>query len=195
MGVSPFNYTINPGEDWIELSSRSGQVVNEERIWVSVNWELAPPGKFSVPLTISGPGESRVTVHVLVDHYNVENIQSPKGFIENNGCLSIEATHYQKAVENEFMSWMIIPNLGRTHSAITLSPVTARQVQPNNESPHLEYEVYLKIPGKVKVHACLSPTLNFHNTDGLKYGVSFDDGPDKIINMHEKSDLATWGIG
>ena len=44
----------------------------------------------------------------------------------------------------------------------------------------------------VKVYAYLSPTLNYHNTEGLKFGMSFDDGPVETINMHEKTDLQAW---
>ena len=191
-GMTPFNYTIEPGENYIEVSSDKGQVKHEVRIWVSVNWDRATSGALTVPITITGPGESSVVVQAKIDNSLKDNEESVKGFIESNGFISIEATHYSKAVENESISWLVIPNLGRTLSAVTPVPVTSKPLQPVKESPHLEYQVYLNTTGTVKVHAYLSPTLNFHNSDGLKYGVSFDDGPIKINNMHERSDLRTW---
>jgi len=44
----------------------------------------------------------------------------------------------------------------------------------------------------IKVKAYLSPTLNFHNTQGLRYAVSFDDEPPQIINMHTRNGNQVW---
>jgi hypothetical protein len=44
----------------------------------------------------------------------------------------------------------------------------------------------------VNVRAYLSPTLNFHDTQGLRYAVSFDDGDPRIVNMHEKATMRDW---
>jgi hypothetical protein len=44
----------------------------------------------------------------------------------------------------------------------------------------------------VKVHAQVSPTLNFHNTGGLRYAVSFDDQPPQIVNIHKGESLQVW---
>ncbi len=35
---------------------------------------------------------------------------------------------------------------------------------------------------KVNVH--VSPTLNFHDTEGRQYAISFDDEPPQVVNIH-----------
>jgi hypothetical protein len=75
---------------------------------------------------------------------------------------------------------------------MTPVPVTSGVQTPGGESPHLEYRILLESKGEVKVRAFLSPTLNFHNTQGLRYGVSFDDDPPQIINMHALDSNKIW---
>lgn len=43
--------------------------------------------------------------------------------------------------------------------------------------------------GEVTVHAYLSPTLNFHATEGLRYAISIDDAPPQIVNIHWDASL------
>jgi hypothetical protein len=88
--------------------------------------------------------------------------------------------------------WDVIPGLGRTSSSITTFPVTAKSEALNATSPYLEYGIYLQDSGSVKVNLYLSPTLNFHNTQGLRFAVSFDNQPPQIVNLHEDQSLQAW---
>jgi hypothetical protein len=73
-----------------------------------------------------------------------------------------------------------------------MTPVTAPAQSPGGDSPRLEYDVYLIKPGEAEVQAYLSPTLNFHNTEGLRYGVSFDDEQPQVVNMHVDKSHPAW---
>jgi hypothetical protein len=44
----------------------------------------------------------------------------------------------------------------------------------------------------VNLKVYLSPTLNFHNTTGLRFGISFDDETPQVINLHEDKSLKAW---
>ena len=105
-------------------------------------------------------------------------------FSEKDGYVAMEADHYTKAVSTPQISWQVIPNLGRTGSAVQAIPVTAPSVTPGGNSPHLAYEMYINNPGTAKVQIYLSPTLPFHN-DGLRYAISIDDEAPQIVNMNE----------
>jgi hypothetical protein len=109
----------------------------------------------------------------------------PYSFSEREGYVSIEANHYTKAVNTNGITWKVLPDLGRTGSAITPFPVTAALQTPGGTAPHLEYDVYLTSGDSVKVMAYFSPTLNFHNDEGLKYGVSIDDEQPQIIALNK----------
>ncbi|MBF9237734.1 glycosyl hydrolase 115 family protein [Hymenobacter sp. BT683] len=107
------------------------------------------------------------------------------GFMEDGGYVSIEAEHFAKAVNSGPVTWQRLPDLGRTLGAVTTFPVTAApHAAPGGASPHLQYQVTLTQAGPVTVRAYFAPTLDFTNTQGLRYAVSIDDDAPQIINLH-----------
>jgi hypothetical protein len=114
-------------------------------------------------------------------------------FIEQNKYVSIEADHYTKAVNGNGIKWQILPDHGRTGSAITIMPVTASTQTPGNNSPHLEYDIYLYDTGTIKLQTYLSPTLNFHNDEGLKYAMSIDnESPQIVVINKDDNNTRVW---
>ena len=96
-----------------------------------------------------------------------------KGFVESHGYVSIEAEHASRKVETAAAKWLMIPDIGRTASGMTISPVTVPSVEtPSGMSPRLEYAVYLADSGTVQVQTYLSPSLNFNDNKGLRYAIS-----------------------
>ncbi|TDH27337.1 glycosyhydrolase [Segetibacter sp. 3557_3] len=116
---------------------------------------------------------------------------SGKVFSEKDGYISIEAPHYSKAVGSRGIQWQVIPNLGRTSSAITPFPVTADKVNPAAGTPALHYDIELTDADSISVQIHLSPTLNFHN-EGLRFAISIDDQKPQVINMHEGNFERQW---
>lgn len=114
-------------------------------------------------------------------------------FYEEDRHVSIEADHYTRAINSNTITWQILPDHGRTGSSITTMPVTASEQVAGGSSPHLEYEIYTYDSGSVKLQAYLSPTLNFHNDDGLKYGISIDNEEPKIVTINkDDNNTRTW---
>ncbi|MGV3539473.1 MAG: glycosyl hydrolase 115 family protein, partial [Rufibacter sp.] len=191
-GQVPFDYKIETGAPWLNVTQASGTVAKEQRVWVSVDWNQAPVGRHQIPVTISGPNGNKVVVQALVHKPASPTPDKVKGFVESNGYASLEAEHFTKAVEGKGMAWKVIPNLGRTLSGVTTFPVTAPAQSPGGTSAHMEYNMHLFNPGEVKVQVHLSPTLNFHNSQGLRYAISFDDQPPQIINIHTNTSEREW---
>lgn len=106
-------------------------------------------------------------------------------FTELNGYVSIEADHYTRAVNTKEIAWQVLPDHGKTGSAITIMPVTAAEQIPGEQSPHLTYEIYTYSSGPIKLNTYFSPTLNFHNGDGLKYAISIDDEKPQIVILNK----------
>lgn len=123
-----------------------------------------------------------------------EHPQRQDVFYELDGYVSIEADHFTKAINTNNITWTILPDHGKTGSAVTPFPVTAAAQTPGKNAPHLEYEVYVYDTGAVKVNCYFSPTLNFHNTpEGLQYAVSIDDEQPQIISINkEDRNVRTW---
>ncbi len=114
-----------------------------------------------------------------------------KGFYENGNFVSMEASHFTNAINNNSITWKIIPDIGKTGDGVTTFPVTVSSSALNKNTPHLEYEFNCYDSGKITVDTYLSPTLNFHN-DGLRFAVSIDDETPQIINMHEGKEETVW---
>jgi hypothetical protein len=191
-GQKPFEFTAKASEPWIKLSRTQGAIDKELRILVSAEWGSVPMGNKSGSVLITGPDGKEVSVKVDAFNPGAPTRGSLRGFIETNGCVSIEAEHYTKKVSAEPIEWLTIPNLGRTLSGVTPVPVTAQSQTPQANSPYLEYNVYLFDTGRVKVQAYLSPVQNFNKTQGLRYAISFDDEQPQIINIHEKDTVPDW---
>jgi hypothetical protein len=191
-GKKPFRFSAKPEEPWVIVEPAEGQVEKEQHLEVEIDWQQAPTGKHSVPITITVPDESEVVVCALVNNPYISKSNPPKGFIESNGYVSIEAEHYTKAVDAPPVKWQIIPNMGKTLSAITTLPVTSPEQKPGGDNPHLEYKVHLFDSSDIKVRAYMSPTLNFQSTKGLRYAVSFDNEQPQVVNIHEADTIPDW---
>jgi hypothetical protein len=181
-GSAPFEYRIESPEPWVTVTKAAGTVETQVRSIVRVDFATAPRGRTSVPLTVTGPDGARVEVTAVVDNPGVSR-RRLSGFIEANGYVSMEASHYSRAVNTSGIRWTVLPDLGRTGDGVTPFPVTARRQTPGGRGPRLEYELTLFTEGQVQVLAYLSPRNNVLPTDGLSYAVSFDDAAPRTVNV------------
>ena len=128
----------------------------------------------------------------------VERLEIPEvlneelAFKEADGYVSIEAANYQKAKGTETINWQVIPDLGKTVSAVTTFPQNAYPGE--NDEVYLEYAVDFTSTGDFEVQVLVSPTLNFNANKGLRYAVSFDGGPEQVVNINGKyrGELGPW---
>ncbi|MFW6369808.1 MAG: glycosyl hydrolase 115 family protein [Bacteroidota bacterium] len=187
MGEGALEYSVDPEADWITLSSQEGSFTNKEKIYVNIDWEKAPQGRHASKITLSGTG-GRFVVNVPVRN----DIPAASGFVENNGVVSIEAVNFSSKSDAKDISWTVVPNMGRTYSAITVEPADAARQMPGEGAPSLEYEFTLFDGGDVTIETYLSPTLNYQKTEGLKYAIAVNDEAPQIINMHEGESTPDW---
>ncbi|MDT0643552.1 glycosyl hydrolase 115 family protein [Zunongwangia sp. F363] len=183
-GQEELKYKIKNKKDWLQLSSEKGTVTDNQEITVNVDWKSAPKGTTEVPLTIKGPGRTKVEVIVPVHNNPAEADIS--GYVESNGYISIPATGYSEKSEGE-NAWQEIPNLGKTGAAMS-----SGEMQPGQEftedNPYLQYEFYAFESGKVEVEFTLSPSLDFLDRGGLRFAASIDGKEPKILNLQEDTE-------
>ncbi len=191
-GKTPFAYSVESEKPWLTVNKSLGTIESEERLWVSIDWTKAPAGRQTAAITVTGPQSRRVIVHASINNPPSVQQDSVPEFVESGGCVSVEAEHYSKAVESSQAGWLRIPGLGRTLSAMTPVPVTSPPQSPEGASPRLEYKMVLYSTGAMSVTAYLSPTLNFHSGQGLRYGISFDEETPQIITMNGDNANRTW---
>lgn len=185
---SQYNHTIANGK-W-------NHMMDQTHIGYTY-WQQPPINK--IPEVKYVPKDSIIEQGIKVDVRNItaENLipKSLKGifFYEKDGYVSIQAEHFTKAINTSNIHWKVIPDIGRDGSGITTFPVTASAQIPNTNSPHVEYDLFVYDSGKATINAYFSPTLNFHNDEGLKYAVSIDDELPQIISINkEDNNVRTW---
>jgi Glycosyl hydrolase family 115/Gylcosyl hydrolase family 115 C-terminal domain len=191
-GSMLFEFTADAGAPWIKLNPsrgtiHGGDIDEEQRIWVTIDWSQAPKNKSTNTITIARVGADHAVVKVNVFNPEQPARETLGGFVESDGYVSIEAEHYTakadaKGAAGEKIAWEKVAGYGRTLSSMTVFPVTASSLQPPESSPHLDYRMYLFDSGLAQVEAILAPTLNFIPGRGLRYAVSFDDQPPILVD-------------
>lgn len=162
------------------------------------NWQQ--PNRQRIPIVKYVPADSIIEINSVGLPY-VMRSKIPAGikgnifYQDEERGVSIEAIHFTKAINSVGFSWKVLPDLGRTGSAITLFPVTDVVQQPGEKSPHLEYEIYTYSEGAFKINAYFSPAINFHHTpDGLQYAIAVDDETPQIISINKEDKNSISGI-
>lgn len=189
-GKIPFNYKIQRSDDFIILSKFEGTISEEEKVFVSIDWNKISYGKRQASIKIICNTDS-VTVQVPIIKYLLpENF---KGHIESSGYISIETSNWTATKNLNEIRWEIIPDIGKTKDGVTIFPVTTRNIDYKLKVPRIEYNIYFLDTGKFKVYYYLSPTLNYYNTsEGLCFSTWLnDDDPIKIC-MHKNDVGLDW---
>jgi len=185
-GRTPFDFTVNASVPWLTVTPTKGTVDKACEVSVAVDWSKAPRGTTNAMVRVARSGVDPISIRV-----NLFNPQSPtrdslNGFVESDGCVSVEAPHYTKKTDTAQARWERIDDLGLTDSSMSIFPVTAESVTPPQSSPCLEYQMYLFKSGSVEVNAIISPSLNIAPNRGLRFAVSFDEQAPQVLTAVPK---------
>ena len=183
-GQKDYEFSVSVDKPWINISDTKGAVSGSVRLWVNINWSSTANGQNKGVITVAGAGE-KVSINVCAD--NMGDIDPDCDcFIEANGYVSIEPANFTAKVDSGDCSWEEIKDYGISKSAMSVFPVNAVSVTPGPDSPHLEYNIYLKNAGDIKLRSYLSSTLNFMPGRGMRFAVSVDNEKPQIIEYVPK---------
>ena len=102
-------------------------------------------------------------------------------FQMKEGTVTMEAEHYFSTTATDKTEWIVIPDMGRTRSAVALMPYT----EPV-DGAQLVYKWKGQGLTKVDVHVVTKSTLDFLNKGGLTFTVQLDNGEPVVVNFNEK---------
>jgi hypothetical protein len=160
---------------------------------VNVDWDRVPFGLHHESIVVRGADGQSVALAVEIDNRRELVEHEWPGYVEVNNYVSIEAENFAEAIGAAPIHWQVIPQLGRTQSAVTALPATAPSSTPTEgDGPRLQYNTLLVNSGEIEVHAYLCPSLDFRGGNGLRYAVSIDDEPPQIVNMHADGSHRAW---
>lgn len=175
------SYTIK-APVFVKIDRPKGEIEIEQRIYLSVDWLKAPAGKTESLITISGSEGSKITVPITLDNRRFKD-KNITAFVPQSGVISMEASSYTKAVGSRPISWKTVAGYGKTNAGVLAVPVTSPVQKLDVNTPHLAYDFYLHDAGNFTLNTFVSPTIDFTNTDGLKFAVSIDDATPIIVNI------------
>ncbi len=101
--------------------------------------------------------------------------------LHSDGCVVIEAEHYNLSVDADSAKWTLHPGMGRTLSGVSLMPYS----EPT-EGASLTYKFTLPdTVNMVNVHVITKSTLAFKRTEGHRYTVAVDGQEPVVVNFNE----------
>jgi hypothetical protein len=191
-GRESFTYTASADRPWIKVSNTQGTVAKQERLSVSIDWATVPVGSQSGAVTIAQQNGPWVRVRVEAFKPDAPVRDSLHGFVESNHVVSIEAEHFTENRNAGDVHWDRIPGYGETLSGMTIFPVTAKSAGVSDPAPVLDYRIFVFEAGTFDVEAIVAPTLNFVPGRGLRFALSMDDGPVKVVDALEHNSDQDW---
>ncbi len=103
-------------------------------------------------------------------------------FVEYAGVVSIHAGNFSAAKDlADGSGWRAIPGLGRTGSAVTVLPSTAKIEE--GARPGLSYRFYVSSGGAATIHVRLLPTFPLVSGNGLRLKLALDDEPAEAVTI------------
>jgi hypothetical protein len=189
-GTSTLKFTVKPQESWIKLDQTTGDTSSDRRLRVSIDWNAAPAGKQNGTIIVDGDnGES---VSIVVPIVNVPAVSQAAGGAFGNltEAFTIPASAARKNLEANGVQWQLMPDYGRVASAMEVFPVTTNTVTPPQQSPHLEYPIYLPRAGEIEISTVIAPTQKFFPDRDLRLAVSIDDNVPQTVDGGEASSSA-----
>lgn len=197
-GRRPLQYRLQCDAPWVLVDGRSvqaahrGEIHQQARFEIGVNWDALPPGRHTATLVAEGSDGARVPVHIRVAQPELSGESDTPAFVESGGVISIHADRFTRSIRRAGVGWDVLPDHGRTGSAVAPRPFTAASVLPGSDSPRLEYDVQLITPGDLTLAVYASPTQDYPGRGGLRYAVSINDEPPRVVNLHADTSSAAW---
>ena len=174
----------------MRLSASSGTLEQDQRVWVSIDWEKIPAGRQTAGITVARAGGESVKIQLSAirsDTFTRENVTAFGGL---TGPTAIAAESATKNIPARGVRWERIPDYGRGRSGLSVFPTTAASVRPPADSPCLEYPVFIAKAGAVHVDLITGSSLNVQPDRGLRVAVSFDDQAPQIIDAFANQSYA-----
>ena len=109
------------------------------------------------------------------DRREVAELFAPRPPGESGGH-AIDAADFDRSHEAAGLTWTALPDLGQPDRAMVALP-QGRPPTTAADGVRLDYDIEVAIEGDLHVTLRLSPTLDTRGGDGLRIGVSLDDGP------------------
>jgi hypothetical protein len=200
-GLRPFGYRISASDDWIKTSRTEGSCGSDARIEVEIDYDRLAKAdgrkeKHEGSITISGAGATRTIDVIAFTPASVQPKDVAGRFVEEGGCISINAENFQRTHDGNGFGWKVTPHLGVTGASIGAYPFSATPVdfewKLEKEGACAEYDFYSFNRGWVDVYTYALPTAPINSQRHSLYAVSIDKGAPLIVDFETQLRSEAW---
>lgn len=196
-GNKAFDWRAETTDKWIKLNKQSGKTSLQDRISVSVDWSSVPKGTdITGEITITS-GSKVQKVYLPIFNPQSPTTQELEGwYVEDNGCVSINAGAFHRKQENEDITIRTIKGLGYENECLQLGEATkpVQEIWKLNETPKAEYDFYTFSAGTVTVHIYALPLFPINSERDTRYGIMIDDGMVHWMTTAAKEYSSQWKL-
>ncbi|UJF31746.1 glycosyl hydrolase 115 family protein [Paenibacillus hexagrammi] len=187
-GSESFSYQVTADQPWVKISKTSGTVVDETRIFASIDWSQVPSGTQNAVITVTGAGsEKSIMVHASNPALSREEID---GYAEEDGYVSIEAEHYARKQNDGAIGFQTFEGLGRSGGSVATYPMnTPSYIHNLSDAPKLSYDVNFETAGSFTTTVYRVPTLG---ADGQRFAIGVDGNTPIVLSGQDTAEEGTW---
>ncbi len=189
--------------NWIRLSKSRGVLAPEKgnrqiRLWVDIDWDKLPVNEKAEGLITFVDGDNRKAVKVRAVKIYKRELAGYKGFIENNGIVSMRAASFSRQINKMPNQWKIIEGLGYTGKVLQAFPLSiAGNVLTDADSfkrSHavVEYDFYTFSRATSFVTVFTLPTHPLNNNCSLRYAVAVDNDTLTLVDFKTVGRSEEW---
>lgn len=188
------NWTADVSHNWIRLSKNNGLLSDEQgkkqmRIWIGIDWnKMSKNEKSAGTITFTGGGK-KIVVNVQATKIDKPELPAYKGFVEDNGFVSMQATHFTRQTNKQANQWKIVNDFGYTGNVLQAFPLSIKGNSVTEtdaikrSNAFVEYDFYTFSSATPFVTVFAIPAHPINDNFGVRYAVSIDDGPLKTVDI------------
>ncbi len=193
-GDKAFQWKATAKQPWIRLDKTSGETLLQDRITLSVDWSKCPHGDNQTGEIVITSGQRTETVYLPVFNPASPSVGELRGlYVEDNGCVSINAGRYHRKTENPQVTIRTIEGLGYENECVQLGDATSpSQGGRFSERPRVEYDFYSFSAGTVTVYTYALPLFPVNSQRDTRYGVMIDNEVVKWVTSSAKEYSGLW---
>jgi hypothetical protein len=189
--------------NWIRLSKRNGVLIpqqgqQQQRIWVDIDWaRFTYNGKAAGSITITG-GDKKMQLTLQAAKIDKPALAGYRGFIENNGFISIQAGNFTRQTNKTSSKWNTISDFGYTGKVLQAFPLSieGRSITAPDSIKRMnavvEYDFYTLSSAAPSVIVYTLPTHPVNNNFNCRYALSIDERPLKIVDVKTVGRSGEW---
>ncbi|WP_083823611.1 glycosyl hydrolase 115 family protein [Ochrovirga pacifica] len=175
------DWELSSNVDWIQFTQQKGQVVVEQRIWASVDWNKVKVGKNKATITVKDARGFSKSFPVLATKFDLT--PKEKSYVEGNGFLAVEAENFAAKFDGEKgAKWQVYNNYGHNKSSVFVKGGAKVEKDIEDKGARLEYRVYFESTGTFYGELYRLPTLNEGKGKTCEVAIGVDNETPKVLS-------------